>query len=202
MKLYDVNCKFTSPTALDRQAVFDLSNLGPATLATMKLPNDQGTGNIELVGTNNVQILTGKKMTDPTNNLNARALCSGLAAMGLEPRVPEPERLPPLTAVAVPGGVEDGPARKHLLERFGIEIGGGLGPLKGKVWRIGLMGAGATRRNVALGLTALGGALAREGFRARGDGAAAALATLGSGVPSFARIWPRRPSRWVTGRHN
>jgi alanine-glyoxylate transaminase/serine-glyoxylate transaminase/serine-pyruvate transaminase len=55
---------------------------------------------------------------------NSRALCAGLAAMGLEPRVPEAERLPPLTAVAVPAGVEDAPARKHLLERFGIEIGG------------------------------------------------------------------------------
>jgi hypothetical protein len=82
MKIYDVNCRFTSPTALDRQAVFNLDNLGPATLATMRLPNDQGTGDIELVGTNNVQILTGKKMTDPTNNLNARALwCAGSTAI-------------------------------------------------------------------------------------------------------------------------
>jgi alanine-glyoxylate transaminase/serine-glyoxylate transaminase/serine-pyruvate transaminase len=111
---------------------------------------------------------------------NSRALCAGLAAMGLEPRVPEAERLPPLTAVAVPAGVEDAPARKHLLECFGIEIGGGLGPMKGNTWRIGLMGSGSTRRNVTLCLAALRSALAAQGFAAQGDPLAAAEASYAS----------------------
>jgi len=106
------------------------------------------------------------------------ALVHGLEAMGLEVVAPAQHRLPQLTAVRIPAGVQDVPVRKRLLEEFGIEIGGGLGPLKGQVWRIGLMGAGATRRNVALGLTALAGALAAEGFRPGADGAAAALEAL------------------------
>jgi alanine-glyoxylate transaminase/serine-glyoxylate transaminase/serine-pyruvate transaminase len=105
---------------------------------------------------------------------NARALVAGLAAMGLEPRVPEPERLAPLTAVAVPGGVDDASVRRHLLERFGLEIGGGLGPMKGNTWRIGLMGAGSTQRNVLLCLAALRSALAAQGAAVKGDPLAAA----------------------------
>lgn len=94
---------------------------------------------------------------------NARALVAGLEAMGLEPRVPEAERLAPLTAVAIPDGVDDARARRFLLARFGLEIGGGLGPMKGNTWRIGLMGAGSTRRNVTLCLAALRAALAEQG---------------------------------------
>jgi alanine-glyoxylate transaminase/serine-glyoxylate transaminase/serine-pyruvate transaminase len=112
------------------------------------------------------------------------ALAAGLEAMGLELLAPAAARLPQLTTVRIPEGVDDGHVRKHLLERYGVEIGGGLGPLKGKVWRIGLMGAGATRRNVALGLTALAGALATEGHRPSADGAAAALSALDADTPA------------------
>jgi alanine-glyoxylate transaminase/serine-glyoxylate transaminase/serine-pyruvate transaminase len=63
-----------------------------------------------------------------------------------------------------------------LLQEFGLEIGGGLGPMQGRAWRIGLMGEGATRRNVELCLTALTSALRAQGYRAGDDALAAARA--------------------------
>jgi len=101
--------------------------------------------------------------------LHARALWAGLEALALELAVPEAERLVPLTAVRIPEGVDDARVRARLLASWGLEIGGGLGPLKGRTWRIGLMGAGSTRRNVTLCLSALASALAGEGFRPEGD---------------------------------
>ncbi|MBM3977580.1 MAG: alanine--glyoxylate aminotransferase family protein [Planctomycetes bacterium] len=86
---------------------------------------------------------------------NARVLWSGAAERGLELLVPEAERLPALTTLKVPAGVDDARARKMLLERYDLEIGGGLGPLKGQVWRIGLMGHGSSERNARLALGAL-----------------------------------------------
>ena len=94
---------------------------------------------------------------------NSRALVAGLEALGLSPAVPEEERLVPLTAVRVPDGVDEAAVRRHLLEEYSIEIGAGLGPMKGRVWRIGLMGAASTRRNVELCLAALRSALAAQG---------------------------------------
>jgi alanine-glyoxylate transaminase/serine-glyoxylate transaminase/serine-pyruvate transaminase len=82
-------------------------------------------------------------------------LVSGLDEMGIRPISEEGARLPTLNAVTVPDGVDDAAARKRLLIEYGIEIGGGLGALKGRVWRIGTMGESATRRNVALLLSAL-----------------------------------------------
>ena len=108
------------------------------------------------------------------HRLNARALVAGLEALGLEPRVPAAERLPSLTAVAVPDGIDEARVRRHLLERFALEIGGGLGPMKGNTWRIGLMGSGSTRANVTLCLAALTAALREQGFDARSDALAAA----------------------------
>lgn len=105
---------------------------------------------------------------------NSRALVAGLEALGLEMRVPAAERLAPLTAVAVPEGVDDARVRATLLERFGIEIGGGLGPMKGNTWRIGLMGAGSTRRNVSLCLAGLSSALRDQGVAVPEDALAAA----------------------------
>lgn len=107
---------------------------------------------------------------------NGRALWAGLAAMGLELPVPESERLPQLTVVQIPGGVDDAQVRSYLLDEFSLEIGGGLGALKGKAWRIGLMGAASTRSNVSLVLSALGTALAAQGFTPKADGLAAASA--------------------------
>src|SRR5258708_40289058 len=84
--------------------------------------------------------------------------------MGLEMNVGPEHRLWSLNAVRVPEGVDDARVRARLLNDFNIEIGGGLGPLKGKLWRIGLMGSGSTRENVLLVLEALHGALNAEGF--------------------------------------
>ncbi len=92
---------------------------------------------------------------------HSKMLCEGLEALGLAARVPEAERLAPLTTIAIPDGVDDAAVRGHLLEHFGLEIGGGLGPMKGNTWRVGLMGAGSTERNVKLCLAALDDAMGR-----------------------------------------
>jgi alanine-glyoxylate transaminase/serine-glyoxylate transaminase/serine-pyruvate transaminase len=89
----------------------------------------------------------------------AAALWDGLQALGMELPVAPPVRLPPLTLVQIPNGVDDGAARARLLEQRGLEIGGGLGDFKGKAWRIGLMGASATPKHVELCLEALEEAL-------------------------------------------
>ncbi|HET7720927.1 MAG TPA: alanine--glyoxylate aminotransferase family protein, partial [Acidimicrobiales bacterium] len=92
-----------------------------------------------------------------------RQLQDGLEAMGLELVAPAGHRLPQLTTVRIPDGVDDLAVRKQLLERHGIEIGGGLGPFAGTVWRIGCMGHTARPRNVALVLAALAEAIGRPG---------------------------------------
>jgi len=94
---------------------------------------------------------------------NHRALVAGIEAMGLSMAVAPDQRLWSLNAVSVPEGVEDARVRSHLLDE-NIEIGGGLGPLKGKIWRIGLMGSGSTRENVLLVLDALHRALNAEKY--------------------------------------
>jgi len=91
-----------------------------------------------------------------------RRFAAGLEAMGLKLLVAPGARLPQLNTVKVPEGVDEAAVRRHLLERFGIEIGAGLGPLAGRVWRIGLMGASAKLDNVLLCLNALEDALARQ----------------------------------------
>ncbi|MGE0379003.1 MAG: alanine--glyoxylate aminotransferase family protein [Planctomycetaceae bacterium] len=106
---------------------------------------------------------------------NHLALRAGLEAIGVEFAVAEPYRLPMLNAVRIPAGVDDKAVRAQLLNEFGIEIGGGLGPLAGKTWRIGLMGETSTRRNVLLFLAALEACLNAQGHAAsRGAGVAAA----------------------------
>jgi alanine-glyoxylate transaminase/serine-glyoxylate transaminase/serine-pyruvate transaminase len=83
------------------------------------------------------------------------ALQAGLEKMGLELWAAEGHRLPELTTVVVPDGVDDVLIRRQLLERYGIEIGGGVGQWAGKLWRIGCMGHTARMRNVTLLLGAL-----------------------------------------------
>jgi alanine-glyoxylate transaminase/serine-glyoxylate transaminase/serine-pyruvate transaminase len=83
-------------------------------------------------------------------------LHNGLTDLGLELFGDSANRLPMLTCVLIPGGVEDAPVRARLLNDFGIEIAGGFGPLAGKAWRIGLMGYSASERNVHYLLAALG----------------------------------------------
>jgi alanine-glyoxylate transaminase/serine-glyoxylate transaminase/serine-pyruvate transaminase len=82
-------------------------------------------------------------------------LLAGLIALGLEPLPPPDRQLPTLICVTVPSHIDEAVVRSQLLERFGIEIGGGLGPLKGKVWRIGLMGESSTEANVLTLLNAM-----------------------------------------------
>jgi alanine-glyoxylate transaminase/serine-glyoxylate transaminase/serine-pyruvate transaminase len=79
---------------------------------------------------------------------NHLALVEAIAPLGLGLLPPPAERLWPLNAVTVPPGVDEARVRTQLLERFGIEIGAGLGPLAGRIWRIGLMGSGSTREHV------------------------------------------------------
>jgi alanine-glyoxylate transaminase/serine-glyoxylate transaminase/serine-pyruvate transaminase len=82
-------------------------------------------------------------------------LKAGLAEMGIAYVSDAGHTLPMLNAIGIPAGAEDVPVRRRLLEEYGIEIGGGLGPFKGKAWRVGLMGEGASRRNVTTLLGAL-----------------------------------------------
>jgi len=89
------------------------------------------------------------------HRLNSHALLAGLMAIGLDPLPSSDYQLPTLLCVTVPASIDEGAVRSQLLERFGIEIGGGLGPLKGKVWRIGLMGESSTEANVLTLLNAL-----------------------------------------------
>lgn len=89
------------------------------------------------------------------------ALQEGLQKMGFELWAAEGHRLPQLTTVVVPNGVDDAAVRRTLLSRYGIEIGGGVGPWAGKIWRIGCMGHTARMRNVLLLLAALGETLGR-----------------------------------------
>jgi alanine-glyoxylate transaminase / serine-glyoxylate transaminase / serine-pyruvate transaminase len=106
------------------------------------------------------------------HELNHRALVAGVEAMGLSMAVAPEQRLWSLNAVSVPEGLDDARVRSRLLDE-NIEIGGGLGPLKGKIWRIGLMGSGSTRENVLLVLDALHRALNAEGYACPSGGAAA-----------------------------
>jgi alanine-glyoxylate transaminase/serine-glyoxylate transaminase/serine-pyruvate transaminase len=99
------------------------------------------------------------------HELNHRALKAGLAAIGISYAAQEGFQLPMLNAVHVPAGVDEAKIRSDLLNRFGIEIGAGLGAFKGKVWRIGLMGYGARPANVYLVLSALEQLLAEQGYK-------------------------------------
>jgi len=82
-------------------------------------------------------------------------LLNGITALGLELLVDEPYRLPQLNAIKIPSTAHDAQLRASLLNDFNIEIGAGLGPLAGKIWRIGLMGEGARAENVDRLLNAL-----------------------------------------------
>lgn len=107
------------------------------------------------------------------------ALVAGLEAMGMDMLVAAEDRLVQLNTVRVPDRVDEAAVRAHLLSKFGIEIGAGLGPLAGQVFRIGLMGASATPRHVMMCLTALEDALAAQQYGlTRGAATQAAAATL------------------------
>jgi len=113
------------------------------------------------------------------HQLNHRALVAGIEAMGLVMLAPESERLPMLNAIRIPEGADDTRVRKALLDDFGIEIGGGLGNLRGKIWRVGLMGHTCRRKNVFMFLSALETILKSEGIKVKTGAIEAASAVYG-----------------------
>jgi alanine-glyoxylate transaminase/serine-glyoxylate transaminase/serine-pyruvate transaminase len=115
------------------------------------------------------------------HRLNSEALLAGLAQLGLLPLPQAGHRLPMLTCVTVPPHIPEAEIRMNLLSAYGIEIGGGLGPLKGKVWRIGLMGESSTEAHVLTLLNALEELFIRRGW----------LSTPGVALQAAARIYSR-----------
>jgi alanine-glyoxylate transaminase/serine-glyoxylate transaminase/serine-pyruvate transaminase len=109
-----------------------------------------------------------------------RALAAGLRGIALELLPPESDRLPNLNTVRVPDGVDEAKVRQHLLNESGIEVGSGLGPLAGRIWRVGIMGAGASPAIVMQFLAAFERALAANGYKLeRGRAVGAASAVIG-----------------------
>ena len=94
-----------------------------------------------------------------------KAFAAGIEAMGLSLIVDPLSRLPQLNAVGVPKGIDESAVRGALLAQYDLEIGAGLGSLAGKIWRVGLMGYGASQRNVRVCLGALEAVLAEQGFK-------------------------------------
>ena len=108
-----------------------------------------------------------------------RAFAAGIEAMGMSLLPPAGERLWTLNTVRVPAGVDELAVRKTLLNTFNIEVGAGLGPLAGKIWRVGLMGASSTPQSILQLLAALESALGNQGYNPRpGAGVAAASESL------------------------
>jgi len=117
---------------------------------------------------------------------NQLALIAGLEALGIELFVPnEKDRLPTVTSVYVPKGLEDLRARRQLLDEFGIEIAGGIGPLKGKIWRIGLMGYVSQAKHILFFLAALEKVLLDQGLSVSpGAGVGAAIRLYAHAEPA------------------
>jgi alanine-glyoxylate transaminase/serine-glyoxylate transaminase/serine-pyruvate transaminase len=115
---------------------------------------------------------------------NSDALLAGLVVLGLLPLPPPGRRLPMLNCVIVPSQIPEADIRARLLSQYGIEIGGGLGPLKGKVWRIGLMGESSTEANVLTLLNALEALLLEGGW----------LGTPGVALQAASRVYSRMTS--------
>ncbi|HEX6978841.1 MAG TPA: alanine--glyoxylate aminotransferase family protein [Alphaproteobacteria bacterium] len=108
--------------------------------------------------------------------LASRAITAGLTAMGLELFGDQKHKMPNVTGVVIPDGVDGEAVRGSLLADYGIEIGTSFGPLKGRIWRIGTMGYNCRKQNVLITLSALETVLAAQGFKLpRGAGADAAL---------------------------
>jgi len=105
---------------------------------------------------------------------NHQALKKGLVAMGLQIASQEGHQLWQLNAVTVPEGVDEAAVRKRLISDFNIEVGAGLGPLKGKIWRVGLMGETSSKANVKAFLSALGQILNDSGRKTDAEAALAA----------------------------
>ena len=122
-------------------------------------------------------VIEGLEARFERHRLHGAALRAGLGAMGLSlfGHEPEERRLPFITPVIVPDGVDELRVRRRLVQEFGIEIGAAFGILQGKIWRIGTMGYSARRQNVLLCLAALESVLRAEGLET-GPGAGVAAA--------------------------
>jgi alanine-glyoxylate transaminase/serine-glyoxylate transaminase/serine-pyruvate transaminase len=110
---------------------------------------------------------------------NSAALLAGLEVLGLVPLPPAGRRLPMLNCVMVPAHIPEADIRARLLSQYDIDIGGGLGPLKGKVWRIGLMGESSTEANVLTLLNALEALFLERGW----------LSTPGVALQAASRVY-------------
>jgi alanine-glyoxylate transaminase/serine-glyoxylate transaminase/serine-pyruvate transaminase len=119
---------------------------------------------------------------------NHKAFVAGVEAMGMKMLVEEGHRLWPLNTPCVPDGVDEVKVRRRLLDEYGIEILGGFGPLVGKIFRIGIMGAGSTQENVLLLLDVLERTLRQEGYRPRESGGQAAEAVYAQGAEVIAKV--------------
>jgi alanine-glyoxylate transaminase / serine-glyoxylate transaminase / serine-pyruvate transaminase len=123
---------------------------------------------------------------------NHKALVAGVEALGLKMLVSPEYRLPTLNTVLIPEGVDDVKLRRYLLEKFKLDIGGGFGCLKGKVWRVGLMGYSSSADNVLFFIPAISRALALQGFKTDlAAGLDAVLAELdgnGNGIAAAAAV--------------
>jgi alanine-glyoxylate transaminase/serine-glyoxylate transaminase/serine-pyruvate transaminase len=115
---------------------------------------------------------------------NSQALVAGLEAMGIEPIAPPGQRMWTVTCVRTPAGLDEAKVRRRLLDEFNIEIAGGFGELKGRTWRIGLMGASCTEANVLLFLAALERILPEEGLKL----------SPGAGVSAAAQSYQQAPA--------
>jgi alanine-glyoxylate transaminase/serine-glyoxylate transaminase/serine-pyruvate transaminase len=114
------------------------------------------------------------------HRVNQLALIAGVEAMGLELLAKNPaDRLATVTAIMIPDGIDDVKVRNQLLDEFNIEIAGGLGPLKAKIWRVGLMGHCSQKPYVLLFLAAMEKVLLDQGFRVPSG------AGVGSAVQSY-----------------
>jgi alanine-glyoxylate transaminase/serine-glyoxylate transaminase/serine-pyruvate transaminase len=124
---------------------------------------------------------------------NQLALIAGLQALGIDLFVANPsDRLPTVTSVYVPKGIEDLRVRGQLLDEFGIEIAGGIGPLKGKIWRVGLMGYVSQAKHILFFLAALEKVLLDQGFSvSSGAGVGAAIRHYSHSHVEPAAVGPR-----------
>jgi alanine-glyoxylate transaminase/serine-glyoxylate transaminase/serine-pyruvate transaminase len=114
---------------------------------------------------------------------NQQALIAGVEAMGMKLLVEKPEdRLPTVTAVMIPNGLDDAKVRNQLLDEFNIEIAGGIGALKGKIWRLGLMGYCSQKVFVLQLLAAMEKVLTDQSYRMSPG------AGVGAAVHSYAQV--------------
>lgn len=122
---------------------------------------------------------------------NQSALIAGLQALSLELFVPNPsDRLPTVTSIKIPQGADDVRVRRQLRDEFGIEIAGGIGPLQGKIWRVGLMGYISQAKHILFFLAALEKVLCDQGFRVP-SGAAVGTAISFYSREEVAALTPR-----------